>query len=552
LSSGPTDRAGRRLLAGLAVAALALLPGPPPAAADGPVFFRNPDPATAKDIAVAMKLFGDPSPNIRERARDQLHDIGWWSVSRLLDTIRERQGQFRTNAYLVLGRLGDPRAIPAMRAEVAESSEWPPSVAALMLGRLRDSADPTMEAFAAALRPDAENHLRRRAVCLALAKLHRRRPEECVRLIEQVLDARSANPAVHHAALLSLGFFRSRIVEALPDGSGFQPSRRIQRALADRDSGMRLSALLAMSVSYINSFHPIFVKAFEEEGDHQVRLVALLALGRDRQDPATTALLARVLDNPTANGEERRMAAYLLGRRPDLLPGDAKAMDALFRAASGPRAQEVAATALVALAGVDDERAADLVVSKVGAASATVRAAAAFGSLRLRKEEDLKRAREALAARVKAGETDDDAKFDMKAAIEEIDGILKDRADRAAGVEPKPRPPVKWREADADDLLLVLGRDERQRTFDFVNLRALQVLGIESLFPYRPYYDPDDPAEGLGGQGTKGPSMRPDRPGIGGVFDQYDVRVELSRRPYFTPEQDDPDALPAPVPRAGK
>ena len=181
-----------------------------------------------------------------------------------------------------------------------------------------------------------------------------------------------------------------------------------------------------------------------------------------------------------------------------------------------------------------------------------MRAAAAVGAVRLRREEDLARVQAAIAARLKAGEPDDKAKFDMKAAVEEIGAILKDRKDAAAGLVPVPRRPVAWKEADAEDLFLELGRDERQRTFDFVNLRALQVLGIDSLYAYRPAYDPDEPAESLGGIGAKGLSLRPDRPVNNEQSSQYDVRVELDRRPYFTPEQDDPDVATASVPRETK
>lgn len=557
MSSGPTDRARRGIALGLAAAALCALPGAPAARAgdddppEGPVVFRNPDPETARDISRCISLFGDPSPTNKEGARNRLYEIGWWSVARLLDTIQSRQGQFRINSYLVLGRLGDRRGIPAMRAEIAETTEWPPAVAALMLGRVKDAEDPTLASYAAALKSEAGNDLRRRAVCLALAKLHRRRADTCIPLLEDALASRTANPAVHHAALLALGFFRSRIVEALPDGTGFRPKKAILDALKDKDTGLRHSAILALSISYIDSFHPLFVEAFQKDGDHQVRLAALLALGRNR-DPATTTLLAKVVDDPSGNAEERRMAAYLLGRRPEGVAKDPKAFESLYQAAGSNRSQELAAAALVALASVEDPRVANLLTSRLGASSATVRAAAAFGAVRLKGMDDLKRARDALSLRVKAGENDENAREDMRIAIAEINAILKDRADAAAGLVPAPRPAPKWKEVDGGDLFLELGRDERQRTFDFVNYRALQVLGIESLFAYRPVYDPDEPAESLGGGGVNRFSVHPGRPVNNQQSDQYDVRVELSRRPYFTPEQDDPDATPAPVPRETK
>jgi len=535
----------------LAAAGLAAPPAAPPvrAADEGPVFFRKADPQTARDIDDAISLFGDPSPNNRERARDRLFDIGFWAAERLRTTLREKKSQFRTNSLLVLGRLGDRESIPGMRLALADDDEWPPAVAALMLGRLKDAGDPTLAAFRAALLSDKKDK-KKTAVCLALAKLHRKRGEDCIPLLEKALDAPAANPSVHCAALLALGFFRSRIAEPLADGSGFQPTARIRAALADRDTGMRLSAILAMSVSYNNSFHPIFVDAFRNDGDHQVRYAALLAVGRNR-DPETTRILARVLEDPTANGAESRLAAYLLGRRAATLKGDAATLDLLIGIASNPRSAEVAAACLVALGGVDDPRVADLVVKRLGAPSATIQAGAAMAAVRLVRTEDLARARDGLLRRLQYPVNDDGAKADMKGAADEIARILKDREDAAKGLTPKERSPVSWQEADTEDLFVGLARDERQRLFDLVNFRVVQVLGIDGLFPYRPVYDPNVPAEGLGGPGATGASLRPRREHS--VFgEHYDVRVELSRRPYFLPEQDDPDAPTIPLPRETK
>jgi HEAT repeat protein len=553
LSAGPTDRSGRArrlLLAGLAAAGLVALPAPPRALADtpegdGPVVFTRPDRDTARDINDYIDRFGDPSPNNREVARDRLYDIGTWAAEVLRTTLRERKSQFRTNSLLVLGRLGDRRSIPEMRRILGEDDEWPPAVAALMLGRLKDSAEPTFEAFRAALESEKKDK-KRVAVCLAMAKLHRRRGEDCVPPLEKVLDADAANPSVHHAALLALGFFRTRIAEPLPDGSGFRPSARVRAALADRDGGMKLSAILALGISYNNSFHQHFVDAFRD-GDRQVRLAALLCLGRSR-DAETTQTLVKVLENSESSGTEQRMAAYLLGRRSASLKGDARTLDSLISIVKAPRSPDTAAACLVALGGVDDPRVVELLVPRLGAPSATIQAAAAVAAVRLVRTEDLVTARDGILRRLKVPVSDDGAKADMKAAVEEIGRILKDREDAAKGLPVKERPPLVWQEADSDDLFVVLERDERQRLFDLVNLRVIQVLGIDGLFPYRPVYDPNEPAEGLGGPGTTGASLRPRRE-HSVFFDQYDVRVELARRPYFLPEQDDPDAVPTPLPR---
>ena len=104
---------------------------------------------------------------------------------------------------------------------------------------------------------------------------------------------------------------------------------------------------------------------------------------------------------------------------------------------------------------------------------------------------------------------------------------------------------MEWSEADAADLFYVMGRTHRERVFDLVNLRVLQVLGIENLFPYRPN-EPFPTAPDLPG-GIPSGATRP-RKTDQRYLDQYDVRIELDRRPFYGPE-DDPDLQPAPIPR---
>lgn len=555
MSGARTSRPVRFALGAAAAAFAAGLAGPAPAparaagdAADRPVFFKEPDLESKKKILDAISLFGDPSPSNRERSRDVLADIGYWSVDFLLDVVKEMKANFKSNALLVLGRLADPQVLPRARATLQDDTlEWPPVIAALVLGRMKD-ADPEAMAAYRKVVAASEKQKRQVATALTLGKLHRRRPEECAALLEQLLDAKTAHPPVHYAAMLSLGFYRGRVVEELPDHSGFQPSSRVRAALADPREGMRLSAILAMSVAYNNAFHAVFLDRFRNDGDREVRRAALLAIGRN-PDAATTALLVETLDGQKSNVEERRMAAYLLNLRSDSLKGDAKALDVLHRAATAPRAQEIAAAALIALAGVDDPRVPTLVVAKLGDRSATVRAAAAVAATRLRKAEDLGTVRDALKRRLEAGENDEAAKADMALAIEEIGQILKDREDAAKGIEPKKRAAPAWQEADTEDLFETLGRDHRRRVFDFVNLRVLQVLGIDGLYEYRPVME----------AGTQPTDITPNGAGAGNrtrrehsVFSEpYDVRIELDRRPFFVPE-DDPDVAPAAVPREPK
>lgn len=547
MSSGPTDR---RAAALLLAAALAAAGHPGPARADGtvlpdrPVFFRDPDPATARDIRNAISLFGSPSPSDRERARNTLHDIGYWSVDRpLLEALDSKGAQHRSNAALVLGRLGDPRALGPLRALVTgDASEWPTSIAALMLGRMRDADDRTLAAYRAAIASERVEK-RKIAVALALGKLHRRRGTDAGPLLDQILDTPTPTPFVHYAALLALGFYRSRVAEPLPDGSGYAPSARIRAALADSREGTRLSAVLALAVSRLDGFETVFLEAFRRDGDRDVRRTALLALGKpgDGPDDAVTDLLTSVLESPRTTGEERRTAAYLLSLRQD-----PRSVDALLRVAQSPRAPEVAAMAVVALGGIADPRVPELLAGKLGDRSATIRAAAAVGATRLGGTEDLLRLREALKRKLEQGETDRAARFDMNAAVEEIGRILRDREEAAQGRPVKPRSPPEWMEADATDLFRSLGRSHREAVLDAANARVLQVLGIDSLLEYRPL---NDPLSGSGG-GDLGGASRFRREHLS-HFEAYDLSIELTRRPYYGLE-DYPDAEEArpPVPRA--
>ncbi|NUN53752.1 MAG: hypothetical protein HUU06_13345, partial [Planctomycetaceae bacterium] len=516
--------------------------GEPPR--DRPVFFRDPDPATARAIEKALGRFGDPSPNNREAGRDALHAIGWWSVEPLLRTVERGSGQFRSNALLVLGRLADPRALPAARSVAAEDdTEWPPVFASLLLGRMRDADDRTLRAFRDSLASRGGDEKRKVAVVLALGKLHRRRAEEAGAMLAQVLAAPTPSPSVHNAALLSLGFFRSRVAEPSGDGSSWVPSATIREALASSRAGPRLSAVVALAVSRLDGLDGVFLDAFERDDDREVRRVALLALGKPRAEPddRVTDLLTSVLGSVRATGEERRTAAYLLTLRKD-----ARSVDALIRAASSPGSSEVAAAAVVALGGMDDRRVAGLLVGKLSHPVATVRAAAAVASVELRETADLLLLREALQRRLQQGETNTVAKFDMTCALDEIGLILRDRDDAKEGRPVRERPAPEWLEASSADLFFRLRRTHRQAILDEANLRVQQVLGVDSLFPYRPGADP---FAGGGGEDGLGGATRFRRE-HSVYLEQYDLRTELDRRPFFTMEDfSDGAGEPPAVPR---
>jgi hypothetical protein len=549
MSAGPTDRRARRVVAAAVLAAAAAVAAPPPApaadrAAGGPVFFRNPDPETARAIRNAIGLFGNPAPSDRERARDALADIGAWSVPPLLEVLREGSAQFRSNATLVLFRLPDRRAPAPLRAAASAEGrgEWPPTLAVLALGRLLDGDPATFRTLAEAS-SSRDNERRKVAVALAAARLARRHPAEAGAVIDGILDTRSALGDVRDAALLAVGFLPGRTAELGRDGASEVPAAPLRAALKDGSSGTRLSAVLAMAVARRDAFHSHFVEAVRTDGDPQVRNAALLAMGA-RRDDETTDAVARVLELLRSTAEERATAAHLLARR-----ADARALDALVRTATASSAPDIAAAAVIALGGMGAPRATAVVRSKLSDRNAQVRAAAAVACTRFGAEADLVIARREIEARLVQGEPDVSTRFDMKKAVQEIGAELDDRAARARGEEPPPRKPATWSDSDAGDLARAMERDERDALLDLVNRCVHQVLGVGGLFDYRPGGDPaaanPDTADGSpysGGRPRREHSIH---------GEAFDLRNELLRRPYFT-RDDLPEMAGVPQPRDGK
>ncbi len=545
MSPARTDARSLRRTA--AVALLVTAAGLPFARAedvrDDPVFFRKPDRETAADIRNFISLFGNPAPSDRERGRDGLYEIGYWSVPRLLEEMRRDASNVRSNCILVLGRLCDPthgklhddRVVPEMREIVlAEArSEWPPALAALMLGRVRSSEDRTLDALRGAL-GSRENEQRRIAVGLALGRLARVREVEAGDMLMGILSQRQAMPDVRAAALLALGFFPRRVAEVSPSGDEV-PSPVFREALGDTTAGARLSAVLALAISRRDSFHPLFVDRFRNDGDIEVREAALLALAVDRS-PETTRLIEGVLTSVKSRGAERRLAAYLLSRR-----GDADSLQSLLSVVNSPRSAEVAACAVVALASIADPRAVTTVLQKMVDRSSTVRAAAAIAATRFRRDEDLAMAELQIRKRLETGEPDASARYDLKKAEAEIAALREDIRKKARGEPLEPRPAIQWEEGEARGLFATLERDERQAMLDRVNERVREVMGVVGIFPYRPGAESSE--DGEGGGPLAGREKRPHSR----FGEQYDLDIELRARPYYDLE-DIPSYSPTPVP----
>jgi HEAT repeat protein len=540
----------RGLLVAAVAAALAAGVAPPAARAgddapDGPVFFRSPDGKTAARIRNAIGLFGNPAPSDRQRARDTLAEIGIWSVPPLLEEMKEGSAQIRSNSVLVLFRLPDARALAPLRQACAGDGrgEWPPILAALALGRLRDADPATFRVFREAI-ASRDNERRKVAVALAGARLARVRAAEALALEESILDGRSSLGDVRDAALLALGFFPASTVELSRDGAGEVPAAPLRAGLKDNTTGTRLSSVLALALARRDAFHPVFAELQRSDGDANVRCAALLAMGA-RRDDETTAVIARVLESVRSTTAERAMAAYLLVRR-----ADPRALDALVRTATASAAPDVAAAAIVALGDLNDPRATSIVRSKLSDRNAGVRAAAAVACTRLRADADLALAEKDLVARLQQGETDASTRLDMKKALEEIRAIVEERRVRAAGGAPEPRKAPAWSDSEAGDLARSLDRDEKDALLDVVNFRVHQLMGIAGISEYRPGGDPKaanpDTADGVSSTTTN--RVRRDHEVRS---EPFDLRIELRERPYFT-RDDLPEMVSVPQPRDGK
>jgi len=519
------------------------------------VFFKQPDSGTARDILNFIGLFTTPAPSDRERGRDGLFEIGFWTIPPLLQATGDDEGKSkRSNAVLALGRLMDTEngklvdsRIPTglRRIVNADDGGWPSRFAALMLGRIRDGDSEALEAFRQAL-ASRENEKRKVAVMLALGRLARDRSDEAFPMVEGALDDRQPHPNVRWAALLALGFFHKHVAEVDADGVTEVPSARLRHALSSRSADDRLSAVLALALARRDDFHRVFVEIYKKDGDRQVQRAALLALGRKR-DEETTRLIERTLVRVTSHGEERRLAAYLLGRR-----NAPRALEALLRTAGAPRAPEVAASALVALGGLPDDRAVQMVLAKLSGRNPTVRAAAAVACTRFRRVPDLKKARSALQQRLEQGEHDSETRQDVKQAVREVQRVLDGLADDE---DPEPKQTLTWTETGATDLFHRLHRSEDESLMDLVNLRVLQVLGVAGLFDYRPNGEitvpgrtPDPTGDGGGGGGGTSPGGARERRDHQVFSEAYDIQIEFTRRPYYTLE-DLPAWNPQAVPR---
>lgn len=548
--------------AGLALAAPSFAPARSAARADEvppgqEVFFRDPDKATSSRIESLLSQSTSDSVQARRGARAALEEIGYWAVDPLvsaLSTPTKAEPPIRCAASLVLDAIGDPRALDPLRQAVVREASHPlvGAFAALALGRFRDAG--ATGAFREAVRNPRNVDMLRAAVPLALARV--RGPDALDFLREQLAD-QPANEPVSSARLLALGFFPDA---ALAPGE-VRPSAPLLAAMEkSRRRGERQAALLAFLVATARRHDgkPYLLEVLGSEEAPDVVKVALIGLSAfDGAD--VTERLARVAAGSSADAV-REVACDLLVPR-----GDPAAKPALFQIVRSPQSARLRASAVLALARIDDEDCRGAVLERLRDPKPAVRAAAAVGATWIVATEVRTEAAKRIDAKLRAGEQDSAARAVLQLARSVLAG---ERSD------------VLWPEVGPEPIFSEIALSYDERLLRAVNLRVEASLDLEKIHnlqndtEIKPEGPPRLPGGGAGdGSGTGGGGTG-DGGGTGGGTggdlggggggsgdlsagadgplgaqrtsawqELRDLKFELRRRPYFG--RDDLPGVPA-------
>jgi HEAT repeat protein len=499
-------RQGQLLILAGAILLAAGVPSAAPGADPGPVFFRDPDRETAKRITEGIALIERASASDHERGRGLLEDVGYWAVEPLRTILKDGDSAQRRNAALVLGTLGDRRALPdLLRTADGDLYLFASSFAALMVGKYRDSS--VLDRLTALLTDTKRGH-RRRAAVLALTKIGDLRAFEAI--------AGLVNPRedglVRETAAFCLGFFRDKALVLGPDGR-MQPVKELQFAVGDSETALRRAGLLALALLGHRDLKPWYLKvAQNDREDHEVRRIALLALGRF-PDEDVTKLLLSVVSDPNAAKVEIEMAAMVLKDR-----RDPAVEQALLRAS--PEDPKLKAVFTLALSNFESEDVMNRIASRLTDKSDQVRVAAAVGLSRLTapalKERAIARLTEMLKG--KGGTLEANVRFDM---------------ERAREILQKGDVPGDFVWLGNEDAAKDLPKDVEERLLDLVNRAVERVLDLSSL------------------TSIKAGPLRDERFRVSDEgADLRDLQDYLARYPYFLPKDiPEPRVVVTPLPR---
>ncbi|MCU0725011.1 MAG: HEAT repeat domain-containing protein [Planctomycetes bacterium] len=477
-----------------------------PAADPGPVFFREPDRETAKRIAEGIALIERASASDHERGRTLLTDVGHWAVEPLRAILRTGDSSQRRNAVLVLGTLLDRRALPdLLRTAENDPYLFATSFAALMAGKYQD---PVAADRLTALLSDPKRSHRRRAAVLALTKVGDPRAFEAIALLVNPRE----DSLVRETAAFCLGFLRDQALVLGPDGR-MRPCREIEYALGSSETALRRAGMLALALLGHRDLKDLYMRAAQNgREDHEVRRIALLALGRF-PDEDVTKLLLGVVANPNAAKVEIEMAAMILKDR-----RDPAVVQALLRAS--PEDPRLKAVFTLALSNFESEEVMTRIADRLTDKSDQVRVAAAVALSRLTVPELKEKAIGRLTSMLqgKGGTLDANVRFDMERAREIL---LKGEA------------PGDFVWLGNEDTAEDLPKDVEERVLDLVNGAVERVLDLSSLTQIK-----------------AGP-LRDERFRVSDEgADLRDLQDYLARYPYFLPRDiPEPRVVATPLPR---
>lgn len=518
------------LIATSAFIALAAPSSLPARAGDQPpdeVFFRHPDKATAARLEKLMLQLTEDGLQVRRDARRELEDLSYWSVDPLVSSLVRADPPARCAAALVLDAIGDPRSVAPLRSAVVRESSHPQvgAFCALALGRFRDAG--AVVPFRQAVGDRSGPEALRIAVPLALARI---RGGEALSLLTGLLGETDEKEPVVSSRLLALGFFpEAALVPGTP-----QPSPILERGLKSPRVLERHAAVTA------------YIVATARRRDGKELLMRILASDEDRVVGATLPGLAQYGDPDVTEA----LAKTAESRRPDVIReiacdllvsrGDPTALPTLLRLLKGSNSARLRASAVLALASIDDSDASGNVVRRISDRMPLVRAAATVGATRLVSATAKTEALGEIESRLRAGETDKAVKEVMLLARSVLLGQRRD---------------VVWPEVGAETLFRDTGLTPERRVLLAVNARVELCLDLARIQFQEgdASFGPDaiDPNAGGGplspGTGSS-PLDPPDPTGLQSGQPRppaheelRDLKLELRRRPYFTA-----DDLPVP------
>lgn len=498
------------------------------AASDEPgreIFFRAPDRATAERIADLIVQATADSVASRKAARAELEALGHWSVAPLVAALSPKtEPPIRCASALVLDAIGDRRALGPLREALLRETSHPlvGAFVALALGRAGD-AD-AVPVFREALRNPRNLDMLRAAVPLALARV---RGAESRELLQSLLADGDAKEPVTAARFLALGFFG----DAALDPSGTRPAPPLAAAIEKgKRRGERQAALLAFLVATARRREGKEYLAQVLDAEDKPDVVRVALIGYSSFDGAdVTERLAKVAAGSSADSV-REVACDLLVRR-----ADAAAKPTLLRILASPQSARLRASAMLALAAIDDDECRDVLLERLRADKApSVKAAAAVGATRSASKATREEAARRIDARLRVGEPDAGARAVFQLARSVLAG---ERTD------------VEWPEPGPDALFSETSLPYERRLLRAVNRRAEACLDLAKIHNLQ--NDTEIKAGGgtdLPGSGDDGGDGGddggfPDAPNPGDTpigaqrtsawQELRDLKIELERRPYF-------------------